>query len=84
MCSSNVLMSFDAPSFPIAVVVDTMVSKRHAIQVQILKLMSSSIDKPAPNVAHLLLGFRESASAAAATTLQDPGKMVTMVSVLCS
>lgn len=50
-----------------------MVGVHRAIQVQILKLLSSSIDRPAPNIAHLLLGFGATGSAAADTILQDPG-----------
>lgn len=45
-----------------------------AIQLQILKLLSSGIDLPAPNIAHLLLGFEMgSGKHIAETTLQDPG-----------
>ena len=53
---------------------DTVASVNRAVQVAILKLISSCINKSAPNIAHLLLGFEvATGKPIAQTTLQDPG-----------
>ncbi len=53
---------------------ETPASVHHAIQLQILKMLSSSINMPAPNIAHLLLGFETgNGKHVSETTLQDPG-----------
>lgn len=54
---------------------DTSDGVHRAIQVHILKLLSGCIDMPAPNIAHLLLGFETgSGKHISETILQDPGK----------
>ena len=46
-----------------------------SIQLHILKLLSACIDMPAPNIAHLLLGFEMgSGKPMAEINLQDPGE----------
>lgn len=53
---------------------ETSAGVQRAIQLQILKLLSACIDMPAPNIAHLLLGFETgSGKHVSETTLQDPG-----------
>ena len=55
----------------------TTVSKVHrAVQLNILKLLSACVDRPSPNIAHLLLGFETGSSKHVSdTTLQDPGEL---------
>ena len=54
---------------------ETLATVNHAIQLQILKLLSSSIDMPAPNMAHVLLGFDTgNGKHVSEATLQDPGQ----------
>ena len=46
-----------------------------AVQISILKLLSSCVDGPAPNIAHFLLGFETGSNKSVSeTTLQDPGE----------
>ena len=59
----------------------TAVSQVHrAIQLNTMQLLSSCVDKPSPNIAHLLLGFETgSGKHVSETTLQDPGEYVCSV-----
>ena len=62
----------------------TTVSKVHrAVQLNILKLLSACVDRPSPNIAHLLLGFETGSSKHVSdTTLQDPGELGGEVGVM--
>jgi len=53
---------------------ETGVGVHRAIQIQILKLLSATVDRPAPNIAHLLLGFGPDSGSPSDITLQDPGE----------
>ena len=48
----------------------------------VMRLLLSTIDQPAPNVAHFLLGF-EIRKPVSSTNLQDPGKLVYHIVLLC-
>ena len=55
----------------------TVAGVHRAVQLDILKLLSLGIDRPSPNIAHYLLGFRIRAGKhISETTLQDPGQLV--------
>ena len=56
----------------------TVAGVHRAVQLDILKLLSLGVDRPSPNIAHYLLGFRIRAGKHISdTTLQDPGQLVT-------
>ena len=53
---------------------ETVASVNRAVQVAILKLIASCINKSSPNIAHYLLGFEiATGKPISQTTLQDPG-----------
>ena len=53
---------------------DTVASVNRAVQVSILELIASCIDKSSPNLAHYLLGFEvATGKPISQSTLQDPG-----------
>ena len=64
--------------FPLAILaddaLDTVASVNRAVQLAILKLIASCINKSSPNLAHYLLGFEvATGKPISQTTLQDPG-----------